>query len=195
MNFPFTDDARRSRFGAPAHQWRFISSGVAAVGVALALSLGAAAQQPKSAKPAKLPSADASQLPPHINGPEPPVVHEARVPPYHARGPITPLPPTLPAADFRDPRVQTAYEMAAQIKNVLYQEPCFCGSNKTLGHTSLYDCFAGTHASICETCLIEGIFVYQQTKRGKTPARIRKEMIQGKWKAVNLNDFLDPGRY
>ncbi|MGH9533636.1 MAG: PCYCGC motif-containing (lipo)protein [Terriglobales bacterium] len=167
-----------------------------AAGLAITLAISAPAQQPTTLKATHpITVTHASQLPPHISGPEPPVVRDPAVPPFHAKPPITPLPPTLPASDFNDPRVQTAYEMAAKIKNVLYQEPCFCGCNKTLGHTSLYDCFAGTHASICETCLMEGIFVYLQTKKGQTPVQIRAEMIQGKWKSVHLNEFLNPGRY
>lgn len=126
---------------------------------------------------------------------EPPVVHEPGVPAFHAHPPHGALAPTLPPSDFTDPRVQNAYAMAAKIKRVLYQEPCYCRCDKGFGHTSLYSCFAGTHASVCETCLMEGIFTYLQTQKGKTPGQIRAEIERGDWKQVNLNQFLTPGRY
>ncbi|MGH9533403.1 MAG: CYCXC family (seleno)protein [Terriglobales bacterium] len=152
-------------------------------GLAGMLALGAAAQQPAKTPVSRSQSA------------EPPVVHEPGVPAFHASAPRSALPPTLPPSDFTDPRVQNAYAMAAHVKDVLYQEPCYCRCDKSLGHTSLYSCFAGTHASVCETCLMEGIFTYLQTQKGKTPGQIRAEIIRGDWKAINLNQFLAPGRY
>lgn len=131
----------------------------------------------------------------HPQTSQPPVVHEPGVPAFHAHPPHGALAPTLPSSDFTDPRVQNAYAMAAKIKRVLYQEPCYCRCDKGFGHTSLYSCFAGTHASVCETCLMEGIFTYLETQKGKTPGQIRAEIERGDWKQVNLNQFLAPGRY
>lgn len=119
-----------------------------------------------------------------------PVVHEAGVPSFHARLPKGPLPPVLPPSQFNDPRVQAAYAMAAQVRPVLYQQPCYCHCDKEVGHHSLMDCFAGDHASICQTCMMEGVFAYKETKAGKTPSQIRAEIERGQWKNVNLNDLL-----
>ncbi|HUX68508.1 MAG TPA: CYCXC family (seleno)protein [Terriglobales bacterium] len=121
---------------------------------------------------------------------EAPVIHEVGVPAHHNRLPRGPLPPTLPPSQFRDPRVQAAYAMAAKVRGVLYQQPCYCHCDQELGHHSLLDCFAGDHASICETCMMEGVYAYRETKAGKTPGQIRAAIERGEWKNVNLNDLL-----
>ncbi|MGH9486205.1 MAG: CYCXC family (seleno)protein [Terriglobales bacterium] len=122
------------------------------------------------------------------------VVHEAGVPPFHktpTAKEVAELPPTLNPAQFSDPRVRAAYAMAAQIRAVLYQEPCYCGCDKeAIHHKSLFDCFAGLHASICQTCMMEGVYAYRQTKQGKTPAQIRAGIEHGAWRSINLNDLL-----
>ncbi len=164
-----------------------LPSSVVLAGLLLLFAAGAAAQQPATPKAKKV----AAQSHPA----EPPVVRLPGIPAYHAAPPHAPLPATLPASDFTDPRVQTAYAMAARIKNVLYQEPCYCRCDKTLSHTSLYSCYAGTHASVCETCLMEGIFTYLETKKGKSPGEIRAMIERGDWKSINLNEFLNPSRY
>jgi hypothetical protein len=118
------------------------------------------------------------------------------VPAYHATpAKVASLPKTLPPTTFTDPRVQAAYAMAAKVRGVLYQEPCYCHCDKEIGHHSLLDCFAGDHASICETCMMEGVYAYQQTKAGKTPGQIRAAIERGEWKNVNLNDLLSQRVY
>ncbi|MGH9475802.1 MAG: CYCXC family (seleno)protein [Terriglobales bacterium] len=123
-----------------------------------------------------------------------PVVQEAGVPPFHqapTAKQAAALPPTLNPQQFSDPRVRAAYAMAAQVRAVLYQEPCYCGCDKeAIHHKSLLDCFAGDHASICQTCMMEGVYSYEETKKGKTPAQIRAALESGAWKSVNLNDLL-----
>lgn len=126
---------------------------------------------------------------------EAPVIHEADVPAYHNQLPKGPLPATLPPSQFSDPRVQAAYAMAAKVKGVLYQQPCYCHCDQEVGHHSLLDCFAGDHASICETCMMEGVYAYQQTEAGKTAGQIRAGIKRGEWKNINLNDLLTPRKY
>lgn len=149
--------------------------------VMLGVGLVALAQQPATAQSMKGMNMQA------------PVMHEAGVPAFHKTLPksgVKALPQTLNPEQFSDPRVRAAYAMAAQVRQVLYQEPCYCHCDKEIGHTSLLSCYAGTHASICETCLMEGVYTYQQTKKGKSPAQIRAEIERGAWKSVNLNDLL-----
>lgn len=124
-----------------------------------------------------------------------PVVHDGDSPAYHTALPKGPLPPTLNPSQFSDPRVQAAYTMAAKVRGVLYQQPCYCHCDQEIGHHSLLDCFAGDHASICETCMMEGVYAYRQTKAGKTPGQIRAAIKRGEWKNVNLNDLLAPRVY
>ena len=82
--------------------------------------------------------------------------------------------------------------MAAKVKSVLYQQPCYCFCDKNNGHHSLFDCFASIHASECNTCMAEGIFAYEQTQKGMSPAKIRAAIIKGDWRKVDLTAYKDP---
>ncbi len=110
-------------------------------------------------------------------------------PAYHAHPP-GPLPAVQPPSKYQDPRVRNIYALAAKIKPVLYQLPCYCRCDKTLGHRSLLDCYVSDHASVCEVCLMEAAFAYQETRKGKTPAQIREEIENGDWHAINVNDYI-----
>ena len=112
-----------------------------------------------------------------------------RIPAFHSAPPPKPLGSTLDPKQFNDVSTQNAYAMAAKVKNVLYQEPCFCGCDANDGHHSLYDCFATDHGASCDTCRMEAIFSYEQTRKGQTPARIRKEIIDGEYKKVDLREY------
>lgn len=88
---------------------------------------------------------------------------------------------------FSHPFQVTAYEMAAKIGPVLYQQPCYCRCDRALRHKSLHSCFEGTHGAICGTCLRQAIFAYQQTKLGKTPQEIRTAIEHGEAQDVSLD--------
>jgi hypothetical protein len=111
------------------------------------------------------------------------------VPAHHEAPPTGPLPDTLPASNFSDGLTKNAYAMAARIKAVLYEQPCYCMCDKTDGHESLLDCFVSTHATTCNLCRMEAIFAYEQTQKGMTPAEIRKAIIHGDWKKLNPKDY------
>lgn len=111
------------------------------------------------------------------------------VPAFHEKAPAGPLPSTMPADSFQDPIVQNAYALAAKIKRVLYQEPCYCHCDRSAGHNSLLDCFASRHGSGCGVCLSEAIYSYEQTGKGRTPAQIRESIIHGDWKTVDLSKY------
>lgn len=78
-----------------------------------------------------------------------------------------------------------AYELAAKIPVVLHQQPCYCYCDR-MGHNSLHSCFEGTHGAQCATCLKELYYSYTEHKKGRTAAQIRKGIIKGDWKQVNL---------
>ena len=78
-----------------------------------------------------------------------------------------------------------AYELAAKIPGVLHQQPCYCYCDR-MGHNSLHSCFETTHGAQCSTCLKEVYYSYTQHKKGKTAAQIRKGIISGEWKQVDL---------
>jgi hypothetical protein len=107
-------------------------------------------------------------------------------PAYHAASPTGALPDTLDPKRFSDARTQKIYAMAAKVKPLLYQQPCYCRCDREVGHTSLLDCFGDNHGSVCDVCKKEAVYSYQQTKLGKSPAEIRAGIMAGKWKQVDL---------
>jgi hypothetical protein len=80
-----------------------------------------------------------------------------------------------------------AYELAAKIPQVIYQQPCFCYCDRGMGHNSLHSCFSGTHGAQCGTCMKELYYAYSMHKQGKTARQIRAGIIKGDWKALDLS--------
>jgi hypothetical protein len=106
---------------------------------------------------------------------------------YHSLLPTEPLPPTLDPEQFRgDRNAFAAYTVAGQAKAVLYQVPCLCPCQKLAGHQSLLDCFVGRHGVHCHICQQEAVFCFLQTKKGKSPARIREAIAA---KSFNKFDY------
>jgi hypothetical protein len=114
------------------------------------------------------------------------------VPAYHAQAPEGDLPETMDPALFSNTIVQNAYSVAAKIRKTLYQEPCYCHCDRSKGHTSLLDCFASQHGSVCGTCLYEDLYSYEQSRKGKTAAQIREGIIKGEWKSVDATKYQQP---
>ena len=79
-----------------------------------------------------------------------------------------------------------AYELAAKIPAVLYQQPCYCYCDRNMGHNSLHSCFSGTHGAECGTCLKELYYTYMMHKKGMTAKQIRAGILKGEWKTVDL---------
>lgn len=116
-------------------------------------------------------------------------VRKKPIPSFHASAPREPLPSTLNPSQFTDPVTQTAYKMASKVRAVLYQEPCYCGCDTNDGHKSLLDCYTTKHASECDICRQEGIYVYEQVQKGKKTAEIRSCIIRGDWKKIDLKKY------
>jgi hypothetical protein len=116
----------------------------------------------------------------------------ADVPAYHATRSKEPLPETLDPSQFPDQQTKNVYALAAKVKNVLYQQPCYCHCDKDMGHTSLLSCYTDRHASVCSLCQKEAVLAYTETQKGKTAAQIRKEIIDGKWKDLDLSIYETP---
>lgn len=114
------------------------------------------------------------------------------VPAFHNEAPAGALPATMSPDNFSDPVVQNAYALAAHVKKVLYQEPCYCHCDRSQGHESLLDCFVSKHGAGCETCVREDLYSYEQTRKGKTPAQIRAGIIQGEWQTVDISKYQTP---
>jgi hypothetical protein len=115
------------------------------------------------------------------------------VPAYHPSAPLkmSALPPILAGAkltgeNFRFPWQSHVYQQAAKVSNVLYQLPCNCRCDRSLGHTSLRSCYEGLHGSECSTCAQEAFFAYRETKAGKTPAQIRAGIARREYQSIDL---------
>ena len=114
------------------------------------------------------------------------------VPAYNAGPPAkgTKLPALLSkdqlwAENAQYPYQRHAYELASKIPSVIHQQPCYCYCDR-MGHNSLHSCFEGTHGALCATCLKELYYAYTMNKKGKTALQIRKGIIAGEWKQVDL---------
>lgn len=114
------------------------------------------------------------------------------VPAYHSTPPAKgeKLPPILTrdqlwGSSDQYPAQSHAYELAAKIQNVIYQQPCYCYCDR-MGHKSLHSCFEGTHGAACAVCMKELYYSYLMTKQHKTAAQIRKGIIAGEWKQIDL---------
>jgi hypothetical protein len=153
---------------------RKLFGGMLLVAVALGLAL---IPQRASSRPAKNSSQD-------IN-PEP-------VPAFHNTAPTGELPATLSPSLFTDPVAQNAYSIAARIKKILYQEPCYCHCDRSQGHGSLLDCYAGKHAAVCGVCEREDFYAYEQSHKGKTATQIREGIERGDWQNVDITKYQSP---
>jgi Protein of unknown function with PCYCGC motif len=117
---------------------------------------------------------------------------EEPVPAFHNEASKGQLPETLDPAQFTNVVVQNAYNLAARVKKILYQQPCYCHCDRSQGHGSLLDCFAGKHASVCEICIREGLYSYEQSHKGKTAAQIRAGIEHGEWRNVDVSKYGAP---
>jgi hypothetical protein len=106
-------------------------------------------------------------------------------PPKGAKLPALLTKADLWGTDAENPYQTHAYELAAKIPNVLHQQPCYCYCDR-MGHNSLHSCFESTHGARCEICLKELYYSYAEYKKGKTAAQIRKGIMQGGWRQVDL---------
>ena len=110
------------------------------------------------------------------------------IPAYHPSAPlkVSSLPPILAAAQFQFAWQKRVYEQAAKVSSVIYQLPCNCRCDRVMGHTSLRSCFETTHGAECSTCAQEGLYAYQQTRLGKTPAQIRAGIERHEYESIDF---------
>jgi len=119
------------------------------------------------------------------------------VPHFHATPPLKSekLPPILTrdqlwGQNAKHPYQIHAYELAAKIPGVLYQQPCYCRCDRSMEHSSLHSCFSGMHGAQCTTCMQELYYTYTMFKKGKTPGQIRAGIIKGEWQSIDLDKAL-----
>jgi hypothetical protein len=118
---------------------------------------------------------------------------DVEVPHYNAApGKAAKLPPILTrdqlwGQNATHPYQIHAYELAAKIPKVIYQQPCYCYCDRSMGHNSLHSCFSGMHGAQCSTCMQELYYTYAMYKKGKTASQIRAGIIKGEWKSIDLD--------
>ena len=116
-----------------------------------------------------------------------------QTPVYHQTTRSSQLSPTLPFSDFpNNPVAQHAYAAAAKIKPLLNQLPSTCTDASLKDRASLLDCFQNRQASRCPTCQREAFYAYLESRDGKTARQIRKGILKGAWKSVNLSSWKQP---
>jgi len=109
---------------------------------------------------------------------------------YHDHPPSEPLPKTLePPAFSSSPKAHVAYCLASRVRDVLYQEPCFCHCNRFADHKSLLDCYTQDHGLTCYACQAEAIFCFEKHSKGFTPEEIRKALYRDEWRSLNLDEY------
>lgn len=115
------------------------------------------------------------------------------VPAYHSGPPKkgAKLPPVLSGLDltgpsFKYPFQAHAYRLAAKIPAVIYQQPCYCHCDRSVGHTSLHSCFESVHGANCSACMKELFYAYQMHNKGKKATEIRDGIIRGEWQQIDL---------
>ena len=121
-----------------------------------------------------------------------PSTSDLDVPAHHAQAPNGELPATMNPDLFTEPVVQNAYAVAAKIKKILYQQPCYCHCDRSQGHKSLLDCFASKHGAGCGTCIYEDFYAFEQSGKGKSAAQIRAGIIKGEWKSIDATKYQQP---
>lgn len=115
---------------------------------------------------------------------------ETAVPVNHSARPADRFAPTLPAEDFPgNPVAQNAYATAAKIEPLLNQLPCDCGHVKPSSQPNLLGCFQDRQASRSLACQEEDYYAYQKSRDGSSVRQIRKGILRGAWKSVNLSSW------
>ncbi len=157
------------------------------LGVAVAFSLTLAGAGLAQFRPTVLPEMNAAgaQMQMDMSAPA-----DQGIPSYHAYALKPPIPATLDPKRFPDALNRNVYALAAKIKSVLYQQPCYCYCDRSVGHKSLLDCYASTHGSECDICQKEAVLAYQLTQKGKTPEQIRAAIIRGDWKSIDMKPYM-----
>lgn len=103
---------------------------------------------------------------------------------YDTERDAMPLPKTLAASVFSDPKLARIYEIAERIPAVLAQQPCYCYCDRGHGHRSLLDCQRDNHSAGCAVCRKEVLLADRMTRMGLSAKEIRASIVRGDWKQI-----------
>lgn len=118
-------------------------------------------------------------------------VAEMDIPSFHRAAPRTPQKALLQGDQLTGPYFShgyqvTAYQMAKEVPDVLYQLPCYCRCDMALGHKSLRSCFEDSHGATCSICMREAVYAYLEKKKGKTASQIRAGIERAEYLPIDL---------
>ena len=72
--------------------------------------------------------------------------------------------------------VKKAYEIARRDPRLLAQMKCYCRCDRSLGHTSLLDCYRDMHAAGCGICIGEALDADFAANRGLPVEQIQQAL-------------------
>ena len=99
---------------------------------------------------------------------------------------LSPAQLTYPESKYRAMQIH-AYEIAAKVPQVIYQQPCYCYCDRGHGHKNLHSCFESEHGGNCAVCMKEVFYSSQMTQQKKTPEQIRMGIVSGEWQQIDLD--------
>lgn len=73
-------------------------------------------------------------------------------------------------------KIETAYQVAHDMPDVLDQLYCYCECDKHSGHRSLLSCYTDHHAANCDVCVNEALDASRMAQRGYEMTEIRREI-------------------
>lgn len=103
---------------------------------------------------------------------------------YNTEAEAQPLPATMSAKLFSDPKLARIYEIAERIPAILAQQPCYCYCDRGHGHRSLLDCQRDNHSAGCAVCRKEVLLSDRMSRMGMNAKEIRASIVRGDWKQV-----------
>jgi hypothetical protein len=73
-------------------------------------------------------------------------------------------------------KIETAYQVAQDIPDVLDHLYCYCQCDKHAGHKSLLSCYTDNHAANCDVCVNEAMDAAKMIKQGYELKEIRRQI-------------------
>ncbi len=70
-------------------------------------------------------------------------------------------------------KIETAYQVAHDMPEVLDQLYCYCECDKHAGHRSLLSCYVDNHAAKCDVCVNEALDASRMMKQGYKMTEIK----------------------
>jgi hypothetical protein len=80
-------------------------------------------------------------------------------------------------------QVKQAYQFAGANPGLIAQLWCYCGCDRTNGHTSLLDCYRDDHGATCAICSGEALLAKRMSEQ-KSPVDQIQDAIRRKYEGA-----------